>query len=190
MSWTVSTELNGKAAVLEEPAEQALYLCHSSTSDRMHHGRPPWSIEDESTPSIKDEVGLSCLLSISLYSHRLDSRKRHSGRSKISQSQSDWQGLASLTPLGDREIRAGDGLQRKLDDEIPPLCTFRRCPHQQQFLDCHTDTHGLSDDKDSWTAVMEDEISKVSGHRTAVVRDQNAVLLRCEHQYLRIRDPA
>jgi hypothetical protein len=73
-----STERAG--TLLEEPAKQALYLCHSSTSDSMHHGRPPWSIEDESTPSMKDQVGLPCLLYISLYSHRLDSRKRHSGR--------------------------------------------------------------------------------------------------------------
>ena len=34
---------------------------------------------------MKDEVGLSCLLYMSLYGHRLDSRKRHSGRSRFSQ---------------------------------------------------------------------------------------------------------
>src|SRR5215471_8721566 len=33
---------------------------------------------------------------------------------------------------------------------------------------------------------MEDEISKVPAHRTAVVRDQNAVLVRCDLEYLRI----
>src|SRR4029450_6675785 len=30
--------------LLEEAAKQALYLCHSSTSNSMHHGSPPWSI--------------------------------------------------------------------------------------------------------------------------------------------------
>jgi Putative transposase len=40
-------------------------------------------IEDERTPSIKDQVGLSCLLCISLYSRRLDSRKRHSSLTPI-----------------------------------------------------------------------------------------------------------
>ena len=36
---------------------------------------------------------------------------------------------------------------------------------------------------------MEDESSKMPGHRTAVVRDQNAVLLRRERAYLRLREP-
>ena len=31
------TERTG--TLLEEPAKQALYLCHSSTSDRMYHGK-------------------------------------------------------------------------------------------------------------------------------------------------------
>src|SRR5262245_51961741 len=97
---------------------------------------------------------------------------------------------ASLIPIFDWEAREGDDLQRKLDDEIPPLCTLRSCPHQQQFLNRHTYTHGLSNDQDSRTAVMEDEISKVPGHCPAVMCDQNAALLRRERQYFRIRDLA
>ena len=48
--------------------------------------------------------------------------------------------------------------------------SLRPAAHTKQFLDRHTDIHSLSDDKDSRTAVLEDEISKVPGHRTAVMR--------------------
>ena len=95
---------------------------------------------------------------------------------------------ASLIHLCDWEARAGDGLQRQFDDEIPPLCTLRSCPHQQQFLDRHTDTQGLSDDKDSRTAMVENESSKVPGYRTAVVRDQWAkTRVRVEWRFLSLK---
>ncbi len=38
--------------------------------------------------------------------------------------------------------------------------------------------------------MVEDEIGKVPGHRTAVVRDHNAALLRREREYLRVTEPA
>jgi hypothetical protein len=40
-------------ALLEEPVEQALYLCQSSTSDRMPHGRPPSRLRMRVHPLLK-----------------------------------------------------------------------------------------------------------------------------------------
>lgn len=80
------------------------------------------------------------------------------------------------------------GSQRQLDKYIAPLFAVGCGPHEHQLVDRHTYAHTLSDKYDSWARLLSDELGKVVGHRTAVMRHQNPVLTSSQGENLAVGD--
>jgi hypothetical protein len=79
--------------------------------------------------------------------------------------------------------------QRNGPHQIPPLLGFRRAPDQQKFIDGLPDGQALRHEDQTRTGAMDlEEISEVPGHGLEIVRHNDAVLLGCQRQHVRIRN--